>query len=129
MRQFPRLERVAILAALLSVVRLVVAQPGCQTQTTYNPIAAHYLTLPRDVADYFLPEGFGFVNDAYQRQSGWPAGSIPLLVRAAYVNDIRSPDDMWRRPYTVFALPTFDEQAGHEYLSTTSLTKGATASP
>src|SRR4051794_36560342 len=119
MRQLLRLERVAILAALLSGLRLGAAQPGCQTQTAYNPIAAHYpfnitgvtngtlalIPLPHDVADSFLPQGFDFVSDAYQRQSGWRAGSIPLLVRAAYANDIRSPDDMWRRPYTVFALP------------------------
>lgn len=119
MRQAFRRETAVVLAALFLVVRLVAAQPGCQTQTAYNPIAANYplnitgvangslslIPFGRDVADSFLPEGFGFVGDAYQRQSGWRTGSIPLLVRALYVHDIRSPDDMWRRPHTVHACP------------------------
>jgi len=110
------LSKIAILLApLLSGVQVTSAQPGCQTQTAYNPIADNYpfnitgvangtlslIPLHSDIAKSFLPQGFGFVSDASQRQNGWRTGSIPLLVRGVYIHDIRSPDDMWRRPHTV----------------------------
>ncbi|KAK0620848.1 hypothetical protein B0T14DRAFT_238158 [Immersiella caudata] len=115
----PMVALVGLWTALLSLSQPAAAQPGCQTQTAYNPIAADYpmnitgvangtlflMPLSRDIATSLLPKGFTFVDDAYLRQSGWRAtDSIPLLGRAVYVNDIRSPDDMWRRPYSVVSI-------------------------
>ncbi|KAK4451056.1 hypothetical protein QBC34DRAFT_348688 [Podospora aff. communis PSN243] len=125
MRQLLYSMSVAALAGLFSIPQPAAAQPGCQTQTVHNPIGADYpmnitgvangtlflIPLHRDTASSLLPQGFTFVDDAYVRRNGWRvAGAIPLLGRAVYVNDIRSPDDMWRRPYTLisFELPFVD---------------------
>jgi hypothetical protein len=110
-----------ILLAGLSHLLLVAAQPGCQTQTRYNPIAEEYplsvtgvangtfslVLIGRDAAASLLPEGLGLLDGANRQDiRSWGEDSHPLLVRAVYVHDTRAPDDMWRNDHTVKHRPT-----------------------
>ena len=105
------------LLAFFLYVPLILAQPGCRTQTRYNPIAEDYplnitgvangtfslVGIPRTVAASLLPGGPGFINGP--KPLGGDAYS-PLLVRAVHVHDIRASDDMWRGDHTVGGLPS-----------------------
>lgn len=104
------------LVGLLASAVCVIAQPGCQTQTEYNPIAEEYpnaitgvmngtfsLTfIPRETADSLLPKGYKFLDDLYQGGVEMsPEDLFPVLVKAVYIHDIRAPDDQWRNDHTV----------------------------
>ncbi|GAB1318020.1 hypothetical protein MFIFM68171_08230 [Madurella fahalii] len=120
----PAVALTRILVFLLSMP-LMLAQPGCRTQSSYNPIAEDYplnitgmangtfasIFVVREIAESLLPEGLGFLDAAYNREYElYRDGYIPLLVRALYVHDIRAPDDMWRPPYSLisFEFPFVD---------------------
>lgn len=102
--------------AFLLCMPVILAQPGCRTQSGYNPIAEDYplnitgmangtfasVFVVRDIAESLLPKGLRFLDAAYHREYElYRDGYVPLLVRALYVHDIRAPDDMWRPPYSV----------------------------
>lgn len=107
------------LAALVASASCVLAQPGCQTQTRYNPIAEQHpdsitgvmngtfalAFIPRDTADTLLPEGFEFLGEIYQDNVElWQQDAFPVLVKAVRIHDIRAPDDVWRNDHTVYLL-------------------------
>ena len=102
--------------AFLLCMPLTLAQPGCRTQSSHNPIAEDYpfnitgmangtfaaIFVVREIADSLLPEGLRFLDEVYHREFETPGGGyFPLLVRALYVHDIRAPNDTWRPPYSV----------------------------
>lgn len=110
----------AVLAHLLGLLAWgscwALAQPGCQTQTSYNPIAAEYPNsvsgvmngtfslslMSRDTASSWLPQGYKFLDNAYEAGFDmWQEDSWPVLVKAVYIHDTRGPDDQWRNDHTV----------------------------
>ncbi|KAL2759302.1 hypothetical protein ACRALDRAFT_1074343 [Sodiomyces alcalophilus JCM 7366] len=114
-----------LLAALLLLVQVTLAQPGCQTQTQSNPIADWYpmnitgvfngtfsiAFVNRQAAESILPQGVSFLDDVYRREvAGWREDMFPVLIRAGYVHDIRARDRMVRnhRGIISFELPFVD---------------------
>lgn len=106
----------ASLMALIAAALYVLAQPGCRTQTRYNPIAGEHpdsitgvmngtfalAFVPRDTADSLLPEGYKFLDSLYEEGvQMWQADAFPVLVKAVRIHDIRAPDDEWRNDHTV----------------------------
>lgn len=105
-----------LFVGLLASAFSVLAQPGCQTETNYNPIAGEYpeaitgvtngtfalVFIPRDTADSLLPEGFEFLDGLYEQGvQMWQEDAFPVLIRAVHIHDIRAPDDLWRNDHTV----------------------------
>src|SRR6188474_1166901 len=112
---------VAALLAFVFGAGLAAALSSCQTQTRSNPISEKYplnvtavangtfalVSLRKEIAASFLPDGFSFISDSHRSDAiGSRSDFIPLLIRALYVHDIRSPDDTHRGPHTVRDLPT-----------------------
>ena len=107
---------ICLLVALLATAEYGVAQPGCQTQTRYNPIAEEYPNsitgvmngtfalafIPRETADSLLPEGYEFLDNLSREDvEMWQEDAFPVLVKAVRIHDVRAPDDMWRNDHTV----------------------------
>ena len=105
-----------IVLASLAGASYVLAQPGCRTQTAYNPIYEDYTMsptgvmngtfslafIPRDVADSLLPEGYTFLDDNYREAvEQWSEDVFPVLIKAVHVHDMRAPDDLWRNDHTI----------------------------
>ncbi|CAI4216056.1 unnamed protein product [Parascedosporium putredinis] len=126
-----------LFAGVSHLLPLVVCQPGCRTQTSYNYLSEDYpysvsavvngtfslIYLENKVAQSFLPEGYSFLESEAQEFH-------PLLLRATYVHDIRAPDDMVRNQHMMisFELPFVDAledgKTPFRYVSTQFISTG-----